>query len=195
MHGDPQRLRKVPIIGNLLAETAEGHLGHHKQVQMDMKLESNKLEKSLFFGYDTLLEIFFILLVVGMVNKHVLKMGNKSYICYIFAMTCMYSVLWNNMHVDMHGVKGTIDYKSGIPNSSGLLSRGPVYRYLWKYHAIHHLQKGDTKGNYNIILPGADFLFGTYTGFCYDNIEYCKTNDDKRCYNTRKKCVTDKDLI
>ena len=38
---------------------------------------------------------------------------------------------------------------------------------------MHHLVKGQNKGNYNIILPGGDYLLGTYNS-CVDNIDYCK---------------------
>lgn len=38
---------------------------------------------------------------------------------------------------------------------------------------MHHLVKGQNKGNYNIILPGGDYLLGTYNS-CVDNRDYCK---------------------
>ena len=60
-------------------------------------------------------------------------------------------------------------------------------KLLWVNHAIHHLQKGE-KGNFNIILPGADFIFNTYKGKCYDNSNYCKdSNDERICGNDKKK--------
>ena len=39
----------------------------------------------------------------------------------------------------------------------------------------HHLQKGDKKGNYNVILLGADEWFGLNNKIV-DNVEYCKVN-------------------
>ncbi len=38
---------------------------------------------------------------------------------------------------------------------------------------IHHFNKGEDKCNFNIILPGMDFIFGTYKN-CIDNTEFCK---------------------
>jgi sterol desaturase/sphingolipid hydroxylase (fatty acid hydroxylase superfamily) len=34
-------------------------------------------------------------------------------------------------------------------------------------HILHHLRKGARKGNFNVTLPGADYLFGTM----YSNVE------------------------
>ena len=47
--------------------------------------------------------------------------------------------------------------RDGVPNHPKLLSHGRIYKWLWANHAIHHLQKGE-KGNFNIILPGADYI-------------------------------------
>ena len=58
---------------------------------------------------------------------------------------------------------------------------GGLYDWMWRNHALHHMQKGNTKGNYNIIVPGFDFLMGTHTDRVYDNAVYCKDADDKRC--------------
>ena len=43
---------------------------------------------------------------------------------------------------------------------------------------LHHFNKGDDKCNFNIILPGADFIFGTYKGYV-DNTEYYKLKTKK----------------
>lgn len=195
MHGNPDSFKKIPFIGKLLAKTANGHLKHHIDVNMDMSLHSKELSESLFFGWDTAFQVIAILLIIGVVNKKILKLSNKTYLIYILSISLIYCILWNNIHVDMHGIKGQISVKNGIPNKPGLLSRGPIYRYLWKYHAIHHLQKGERKGNFNIILPGADYIFGTHNGFCYDNNEYCKNNKDKRCTLAKKRCLTNSDIL
>ena len=54
MHGNMQSLSKVPIIGNALAETSRAHMEHHKEVNMDMTLNHDKLEKNLFFSFPCL---------------------------------------------------------------------------------------------------------------------------------------------
>ena len=35
-------------------------------------------------------------------------------------------------------------------------------KWVIKNHTKHHKVKGDKKGNFNIIYPGADYLLGTY---------------------------------
>ena len=37
---------------------------------------------------------------------------------------------------------------------------------------MHHLNKGKNKCNYNIICPGADFIFGTHRNNI-DNTNFC----------------------
>ena len=46
---------------------------------------------------------------------------------------------------------------------------------------IHHYNKGKNKVNYNIILPGVDYLMGTYKS-TVDNREFCK----KHKYESKK---------
>ena len=41
---------------------------------------------------------------------------------------------------------------------------------------LHHMNKGKDKCNFNIILPGADFIMGTYKG-CVDNSKLCNSNN------------------
>lgn len=35
MHGNEEKLRRIPILGKYMADTAREHLDHHKEVQMD----------------------------------------------------------------------------------------------------------------------------------------------------------------
>lgn len=58
------------------------------------------------------------------------------------------------LHLD---ILACVNIKQGVPNKSGLISRGCLYEWLLKNHTLHHLQKGENKGNYNIILPGFDY--------------------------------------
>jgi hypothetical protein len=100
----------------------------------------------------------------------------------ITAVICvLYCFLWNNLHTDMHDVNMKIPLKEGMPHYPGLMSKGLIYNWLWKNHALHHLQK-EGKGNYNIIFPGADFLFCSYNSK-FDNRKFCeKHRNDKKTY-------------
>ena len=189
MHGNVDQLLKIPIIGRILADTASEHLEHHKEVNMDMSLNHTKVKSTLFFGWEVMLLLSLILILFGIPLKLLMKMDTTKYILYIIFVSILYTILWNNIHIDMHSVIGSINIKEGIPNFNGFLSRGPIYDYLLRYHTIHHLQKGKTKGNFNIIFPGFDYIFRTNNGFCFDNVEYCENTEDKRCREIQKKCV------
>ena len=60
-----------------------------------------------------------------------------------------------------------------IPNESS-----SIYKYLYWYHTLHHLNKGENKGNYNIIFPLFDFIFGTYK-YNVDNTKHFLKNHAK----------------
>lgn len=185
MHGNPKTLAKVPIIGKALQQTATGHLNHHKDVAMDMSLISNELYKGLYFNWETTVHITTAVFIFGLPIKHYLSKNTKQYIYVVLAIGIVYSILWNNLHLDMHKNTNNIPLHKGVPNVPKSLSKGPIYNYLYKYHAIHHLQKG-VKKNFNIVLPGFDLLFGTHQGFWYDNSSYCKTTLDNRCFASIK---------
>jgi TRAP-type mannitol/chloroaromatic compound transport system permease small subunit len=104
----------------------------------------------------------------------------------LFIISCVYYKLWNILHPSYHNYH---------MNNYSFLKDNSIYKYLEKYHMIHHFNKGLEKTNYNIILPGADFLFGTYKG-CIDNTDYCKTNKykSKKDYRICRKQEKDRKL-
>lgn len=183
MHGDKHKLKKIPVMGPYLADVASSHLTHHKEVNMDMKLNNITDIHSLFFGWNvcfilTIL-MFGSLVTIGFSLKH------ASILSVLLGMLVCF--LWNNWHTDMHDSNVTIAITEGIPNQLGLISRGPVYNWLKRYHTTHHLQKGN-KYNYNIIFPGFDHLMGTYQECCVDNTNYCKNTADQRCLSKQTFC-------
>lgn len=115
-----------------------------------------------------------------------------------FITTFVYMALWNSIHPDMHGVNLKLDIEKGPPRLLQMSPGGGLYKWLWKNHAIHHLQKGDKK-NFNIVIPGMDHLLGTYQYLCYDNTEYCKENSDivRICGEGKpqSKCLSDDDVL
>lgn len=183
-HGDPEKLKKI-FCGKLsrtLVAHAEAHLQHHKAINMNMKFvdkyyEGKSPHKGLFFQWFVTLVtfIFYYSLIIC-----IFKFKHLKFLFFIsILISIIFSFCWNNLHPDMHVSNLRIDIKDGMPNTPKLLSRGRIYKWLWSNHAIHHLQKGE-KGNFNIIFPGADYIFNTYQGKCFNNEEYCKKNYDKR---------------
>ena len=56
------------------------------------------------------------------------------------------------------------------------------FDWMMLNHAQHHAVKGPSKGNYNIILPGFDYLMGTHNKPpCFDNTEFCEDSDLGAC--------------
>ena len=183
MHGDENKLIKIPIIGSYLSKIASSHLTHHKEVNMDMTLNNITNIHSLFFSWSiftVLSSVMFVsLLVVGFSFKHSLILS-----VLLGLLVCF---LWNNWHTDMHDSNVTIPLREGLPNHPGMISKGPIYKWLKRYHTTHHLQKGN-KYNYNIIFPGFDHLMGTYQECCIDNTKYCENNIDQRCLSKQSFC-------
>jgi sterol desaturase/sphingolipid hydroxylase (fatty acid hydroxylase superfamily) len=58
----------------------------------------------------------------------------------------VHNYLWNTVHREMHQPRGA------------RWSRWPVYRFLARYHYLHHRH---TNANYNVVAPFADLVFGT----------------------------------
>jgi hypothetical protein len=78
----------------------------------------------------------------------------------------------------MHEYEIEYSIKEG-PYDENLFTIDPVKDLLLENHQKHHLQKGDEKGNYNVIILGADEWFG-YNVQKVDNKEYCKSHTNEK---------------
>lgn len=196
MHGNPAKLGKIPIIGQYLYKTAQDHLDHHKDVNMNMVVDKTDRKEGLFFPW----RVTFTVGIAGSVAFYITRIF-KEYkynllLGLVFAL--IYAILWNTMHPAMHDFKPNIKWNEGIPKVESLNIKNPMYRWLWINHALHHMQKYE-KGNFNIILPGFDYLANTYYSRCYNNKKYCKDNkNDKRVCRKRlfiNRCLSRSDII
>jgi hypothetical protein len=82
----------------------------------------------------------------------------------------------------MHEYDKLYSIKKG-PYDEGLINLNFLKNILYNNHLNHHLQKGDKKGNYNVIVLGADEWFNKYN-ITYDNYLYCleeKNKNEKIC--------------
>ena len=191
MHCDSAKLNKVPIMGPFLAEISESHLNHHKAVNIDMTLKGADDVRELFFTW----KISIISMILVYFSLRMFKIAQpKNAMILTVLLSVLHSVLWNNWHTRMHAIKPDIPLREGMPYIHDF-PQGSLYAYLWKYHAIHHSQKG-SKYNYNIIFPLFDDIMKTRAkGFCFDNTEYCKIHDDDRCSQKKKHCYTNDDVL
>ena len=196
MHGDCDKLNKFPFIGWFLEETCTSHINHHMDVNMDMTLlnENGELPDTnweLAFSWTVTVIAALILSVLMYASR---LYDNKTILILAPLLSLLVSYMWNCWHSHMHETTNLVSFKEGMPNRYDLMPYGSIYKWLWKYHSVHHCQKGQ-KYNYNIICPGMDILMGTMKNdFCVDNENYCvKNSKDRRCKQEKKKCYFKKD--
>lgn len=153
------------------------HINHHKYNNHDGTIDDDLgtifsptykffLPLILFIQYYVVIKIFF-------------NFSNNSYLKILFILfiiAYIYEILWNKFHLKFHRWENTY-------NKDGFIENNFYYKYLEKYHMIHHFNKANNKVNYNIILPGMDYIMGTYKN-CVDNTEFCKKHkfDSKKNY-------------
>ena len=95
--------------------------------------------------------------------------------------TFIYEYLWNKVHTHMHNYETEFSIIRG-PYDENLFNLGFMKDILYDNHKNHHLQKGQKKGNYNVILLGADEWFG-FNNKIIDNIGYCKSHGYEKICN------------
>lgn len=145
------------------------HLKHHNITQNDGKVEN---DEALFFDkFHKFLLPFPVIIIIYLLNKYLLNytfLFNNLilYFILLFFISWFYEILWNKIHSKIHKWKNHY-------NKNGIFENNFYYKFLEKYHMIHHYNKGNNKCNYNIVLPGIDYIMGTYKN-CVDNTEFCK---------------------
>ena len=85
------------------------------------------------------------------------------YIGITLAVIVLFAVLsWNTYHPIIHGLDGKkVCGIYAIP--SKYIDNNSIYSsYVINNHKAHHYYKNEEKGNFNITLPFADFLFNSY---------------------------------
>ena len=172
----------IPFINKQYFLTCEKHIQHHMEVEPDMSLNNNKYKESLFMGWNIFIHLFIVFFLSGLLSKIISKYNISYKFLFIFCiiMTFIWEYLWNKVHVRMHDYEINYSIKEG-PYDNNLLNLDIFKDLLLQNHQNHHLQKGERKGNYNIIVLGADEWFG-YNNKKIDNSEYCETHmNEKIC--------------
>jgi hypothetical protein len=176
-------IKKIPFLNEEYISTCDHHIEHHMEVNPDMKLNKNKLKDSLFMGWNTYIFIFFITLLSLFISKNISTyiISYKNIFIISIILSFIWSYIWNKVHVKMHKMHLDYSIKEG-PYDENLLDLDIIKNLLLVNHTNHHLQKGDKKGNYNVIVLGADEWFG-YNNKTVDNKEYCKTHINEQICN------------
>ena len=153
-------LHKIPLIKNILLKNNKVHINHHLNIKKNMNLKKNK-KYGMYMGWNTtilgIIVLFIILTLSTKFSNYKLSFNKKIIISIITSF--MWNYIWNKTHPQMHNYKSDFSIKNG-PHDNNLLDLTFITNILYKNHQNHHLQKGKRKGNYNVILLGADEWFG-----------------------------------
>lgn len=166
---------------------SDNHWNHHKHTLDDMQLKKSEQYNSqvnkylgLYFTWTYTIIVFYVGLIEGFLLYGCLKflcgidIGILSVSFWVFLFCIYQSSFWNTIHPDIHNIRENISLWEGIPGSSIWVflfssiyidDKNTIYDWFKKNHIMHHLRKGDSKGNYNVTLPGADWIMGTMYSF------------------------------
>lgn len=164
MHCDLEKTRKIKnkLIRKHILDSCESHIEHHLDVEADMNISHVSSQKSLYFEWTTTIPLIIstiISFVVAMLICQTNPLNHKMMIVILsIIITIIWQYLWNKVHPEMHNLENTLSIKEGPIEHK--LSSKKLSNALLKNHSLHHLQKGSRKGNFNIILLGADEWFG-----------------------------------
>tara|TARA_Y100000389_G_C17468238_1_gene527715 strand:+ start:998 stop:1630 length:633 start_codon:yes stop_codon:yes gene_type:complete len=143
----------------------DSHIKHHKDVKHDMKLRSGYHNEGLYFSWSDSLYVSILTFILWYpVILLFYKFKWQYMIILSLFVGVIYKKLWDFLHFSFHQVTELEAYKSN-----------PIYYWYFHNHAMHHLVKGEKKGNYNIIIPGGDYILGYYNT-SVNNKEFCKKN-------------------
>lgn len=115
---------------------------HHARFYRDFEFDKDPAAKYINLTFDPFLHVG-LSLPVAALFWFISPFLAISFSLIIFLHAC----LWNIIHCEMHEPKQT------------WFSKYRLYVYLRNYHKIHH---DHPNKNYNVVLPGMDYLFGTY---------------------------------
>jgi hypothetical protein len=177
-----KNIKNIPFLGDEFWKTCDTHINHHLDVEKDMHIDKPSSEEGLYMGWDV--SYYYVpLLVISMVISRYITKYNISNIMILFLslfISFIWQYIWNKVHIDMHNLENKYSIMKG-PYDEGLFDLNIITKILFTNHQYHHLQKGEKKGNYNIIMIGADEWFNSNNKII-DNKEYCKKNvKDKMC--------------
>lgn len=170
MHG-------LGVIGSVFKNfgTSDSHIEHHSETLLTQDIPDSFKASGLVFNpvLEPLILIIIFLSGIFLLRK---ATGLKEYtpwflvVLFGIALSLLYFWVWNSIHASFHKRYIAINeplahsetiygiFPHFVPNESAL-----YYKLLFKYHILHHLNKGKSKGNFNVLLPFSDFIFGTYT--------------------------------
>lgn len=148
---------------DLFQKVYANHAQHHKKTNPNFTIQDNKTE---YICVDIkTLDDFIQYAVVFVFNFGIFYVLFSKYIPAWFIATTIITfiiiniLVWNTFHSYIHGMDAyDICYSKGIP--AKYIDENNFYiNWIVNNHRAHHM---NSRGNFNIVFPGADFWFGTY---------------------------------
>jgi len=159
------------VMHNPNMKFGRNHITHHAHVQKDMSLNTKgtdyaglEHEGLYLYGWRS----FGGMIAGAIVGSSILIFGFGTAPMPTFILWLIFPAwqlcCWNSMHAMMHGRCG---YTEGQPLAlpygfAKWLTNFWYFSWVVRNHTLHHENKGEGKGNFNIVWPGADFFLGTY---------------------------------
>ncbi len=157
---------------NVLDEICDHHIEHHLEVKPNMTLSEVKHKTSLFMSWRVCVQVSIITFIAMVISKAVsgVKYSYTFLTIVSIGFSILWAYLWNKVHPLMHNFQG--EYKINEGPYEEKLDFNIINKLFYRNHQYHHIQKGIKKGNYNVIVFGADEWLGTNVKVI-DNKEYC----------------------
>eukprot|EP00746_Dinoflagellata_sp_MGD_P006985 gnl/MRDRNA2_/MRDRNA2_113800_c0_seq1.p1 gnl/MRDRNA2_/MRDRNA2_113800_c0~~gnl/MRDRNA2_/MRDRNA2_113800_c0_seq1.p1 ORF type:complete len:364 (-),score=28.82 gnl/MRDRNA2_/MRDRNA2_113800_c0_seq1:224-1315(-) len=137
------------------------HVTHHRETLPDMQLECGDESdpRHIYFSMKTTLASIVISTGVMQLASAAFDLGFDipSTIAVSTLVALVHTSFWQTLHGDIHDY--CEQYDDGLPRVQFLSSLTPYTRWMVTNHVGHHVVGG--RGNYNIVFPGPDYLWGT----------------------------------
>lgn len=154
----------LPIPLQYFSDLYNQHIEHHIISGKDPHFVLKKGDADLCIPFKNTIYVFTIVFFIC--YSLFLFYPRKIYSSYIsFCIIIILSfvvLMWNTYHPFIHGLDGK-DYCGWYSIPANQINPNSLYsQYIINNHIAHHYFKNEENGNYNVTLPFADFLFGTY---------------------------------
>jgi hypothetical protein len=173
------------VISNFLHKIGNrayiNHTNHHRETNLIQETTSNDKELVItIFNPITILLISLLINTLLNIRLLIPQLKNtisvNTSVISILSTLIIYVWSWNSIHTRYHNHKVNLidQIKISLIPFFNPDTNSNLYKYYFRYHTLHHLNKGESKGNYNIVLPLFDFIFNTYTPIVDNRLHFSK---------------------
>lgn len=155
--------KHINILDNFFDKLNKSHIKHHLGVDKDMNIKNKNNDESLFMNWEIFLYLTIYLFFIGLISKYISNydISILSILLISFIVSFIWEYIWNKIHKKMHNFDYNYSIKYG-PYDQGYFNLDFIANIFYENHKKHHTKYNIKKGNYNIILLGADEWFNTH---------------------------------